>query len=306
MLRYAAVVGTGLRRYQSMTSDSARWSKFEHRPGDIIISTPPKCGTTLTQMMCALLLFDGPDFPGRLDDMSPWLDMNTRSDDEVLAEADAMTHRRFLKTHTPLDGVPQWSDVSYIAVGRDPRDVFVSWEHHTANVDADRFAAAVDESVGLDTVLPFYRERAESVGERLDHWLIDDEPTSTMSLAAVTGHVAVSWQRRDRPNVHLFHFEELRDDRASVMERLASGLGLDTSSERIAQLADLASLDQMRARADELAPNTKQIFSDSAGFFRSGRSGEGRSLMTAEQAERYELRMTELVSPELGDWLHRS
>lgn len=35
------------------------------RPGDIIISTPPKCGTTLTQMMCALLIFDSPAFPGR-------------------------------------------------------------------------------------------------------------------------------------------------------------------------------------------------------------------------------------------------
>lgn len=47
-----------MKRYQSMASDSARSSKFEHRPGDIIISTPPKCATTLTQMMCALLIFD--------------------------------------------------------------------------------------------------------------------------------------------------------------------------------------------------------------------------------------------------------
>ncbi len=299
-------MGAGLKRYQSLTSDSARWSKFEHRRGDVIISTAPKCGTTLTQMMCALLLFDGPDFPGRLDDLSPWLDMNTRSDDEVLAEVDAMTHRRFLKTHTPLDGIPDWPDVSYVVVGRDPRDVFVSWEHHTANIDTDRFVTAVDESVGLETVASFYREPAESVGERLDHWLVDDEATSTMSLAAVTGHVSVAWQRREWDNVHLFHFEELRDDRAAAMERLAGGVGLDTPRERIAELAEAASLEQMRARADELAPNTKQIFSDSAGFFRSGQSGEGRAIMTPEQEAVYDGRMSELVSPELLDWLHRT
>lgn len=299
-------MGTGLKRYQRLVSDSARWAKFEHRPGDVIISTPPKCGTTLTQMMCALLLFDGPDFPGRLDDLSPWLDMNTRSDDEVLGQIDAMGHRRFLKTHTPLDGIPDWSDVSYVVVGRDPRDVFVSWEHHIANTDTDRFVSAVDEGVGLDTVLPFFREQAESVEERLDHWLDDDEPSSTMSLASVTGHVSVSWERREQDNVHLFHFEELRDNRADSMERLARGIGVDMAPERIGQLAEAASLDRMRARADELAPNTKEIFSDSAGFFRSGESGEGRELMNAQQEAVYQQRMAELVSPELRDWLHRS
>ena len=299
-------MATGLKRYQKFLFDSARWEKFEHRPGDVIISTPPKCGTTLTQMMCALLLFDGPDFPGRLDDLSPWLDMNTRSDDEVLGQIDAMGYRRFLKTHTPLDGVPDLPDVSYVVVGRDPRDVFVSWEHHVANSDVGRFVTAIDESVGLDTVLSLRREHAETVEERLDHWLVDDDPASSMSLASVTGHISVSWERRDRDNVHLFHFEDLRDNRAAAMQRLARGIGVDTPPERIAQLAEAASLDRMRARADELAPNTKQIFSDSAGFFRSGESGEGRALMSAEQNAVYQERMAELVSPELRDWLHRS
>jgi len=257
-------------------------------------------------MMCALLLFDGPDFPGRLDDLSPWLDMNTRSDDEVLGQIDAMGYRRFLKTHTPLDGVPDLPDVSYVVVGRDPRDVFVSWEHHVANSDVGRFVTAIDESVGLDTVLSLRREHAETVEERLDHWLVDDDPASSMSLASVTGHISVSWERRDRDNVHLFHFEDLRDNRAAAMQRLARGIGVDTPPERIVQLAEGASLDRMRARADELAPNTKQIFSDSAGFFRSGESGEGRALMSAEQNAVYQERMAELVSPELRDWLHRS
>lgn len=302
---YGAPVGQATKRYQTVVSDSARWSKFEHRPGDIVISTPPKCGTTLTQMLCALLVFDGPDFPGRLDDLSPWLDMNTRRDDEVLGDVEAMTHRRFLKTHTPLDGIPDWPDVSYIVVGRDPRDVFVSWEHHTANIDSDRFVTAIDESVGLGTVAGFHRESPATLEERLDHWLVDDVPTATMSLAAVANHVSVAWERRGRENVHLFHFEELRDDRVAAMDRLAKGIGLDVSPARIAELAEAASLSEMRARADELAPNTKEIFTNSAGFFRSGQSGEGRAMMTAEQAAVYDRRMAELVTPELRDWLHR-
>lgn len=295
-----------MKRYQSLVSDSARWSKFEHRPGDIVISTPPKCGTTLMQMMCALLIFDGPDFPGRLDDLSPWLDMNTRSDDEVLAEVDAMTHRRFLKTHTPLDGIPEWPDVTYVVVGRDPRDVFVSWEHHSANIDPDRFVAAVDEGVGLDKVAPFLGERPPTVSERLDHWLVDDSSTATMSLTAVVGHLDVAWRRRDRDNVLLFHFEELRDAREEAMERLARGIGLTLPRSRIDELAAAASLDQMRSRAGDLAPDTKAILADAAGFFRSGESGEGRAMMTPEQEEVYERRMADLASPDLVDWLHRA
>jgi aryl sulfotransferase len=72
-----------MKRYRSLVDDSARWEGFEFRPGDIVVSTPKKCGTTWTQMLCALLLFDGPAFPEPLERLSPWLDMCNRPIDEV-------------------------------------------------------------------------------------------------------------------------------------------------------------------------------------------------------------------------------
>ena len=115
----------GLVRYRGYIADSDRWSRFELRPDDIIITVPSKSGTTWTQTLVALLLFDGlPATP--VNELSPWLDMNVRSDEEVFALLDAQTHRRFIKTHSPLDGVPWDERVTYIIVGRDPRDAFVS------------------------------------------------------------------------------------------------------------------------------------------------------------------------------------
>jgi aryl sulfotransferase len=38
-----------------------------------------------------------------LAELSPWLDI---SRDEVQARLSAQRHRRFIKTHTPLDGIP--------------------------------------------------------------------------------------------------------------------------------------------------------------------------------------------------------
>src|SRR6266496_703389 len=97
---------TAVRRYEASMYDSNRWDGFELRPGDIIISTPPKCGTTWTQMICALLILQEPELPLPLDTLSPWIDMVTRARTDVFADLEAQTHRRFIKTHTPLDGIP--------------------------------------------------------------------------------------------------------------------------------------------------------------------------------------------------------
>jgi hypothetical protein len=87
---------------QDRPGDEAVAHQEEH--GDIVISTPKKCGTTWTQMLCALLIFDGAHFPKPLEQLSPWLDMRNRPIEDVRAALARQTHRRFIKTHTPLDG----------------------------------------------------------------------------------------------------------------------------------------------------------------------------------------------------------
>src|SRR5215475_10729587 len=139
-------------RYRSFLADSGRWEGFAFRPGDIVISTPPKCGTTWTQMLCALLVFDGPDFPAPLDALSPWLDMCNQAVEDVRATLAAQRHRRFIKTHTPLDGVPMRDDAVYVVVARDPRDVAVSFQHHRANMDVAHFLELRTRVMGTDGV----------------------------------------------------------------------------------------------------------------------------------------------------------
>ncbi|MGH9010991.1 MAG: sulfotransferase domain-containing protein [Acidimicrobiia bacterium] len=85
-------------RYQSFLTDSARWDGFAFRPGDIIISTPAKCGTTWTQMICALLIFQTPELPQSLDRLSPWIEMRLRRRRDVFDLYEAQTHRRFIKS----------------------------------------------------------------------------------------------------------------------------------------------------------------------------------------------------------------
>ncbi len=109
---------TGARvRYRTSLDDSARWEGFSFGPGDIVISAPSKSGTTWTQMICALLVFQTADLPAPLTALSPWLDMRVRPVSEVRDHLDAQHHRRFIKTHTPLDGLPADPRATYLVVG---------------------------------------------------------------------------------------------------------------------------------------------------------------------------------------------
>ena len=54
-------------RYRSTVWNNDRWQTFSARAGDIIISSPPKCGTTWMQMICALLIFQRTTFERPLD-----------------------------------------------------------------------------------------------------------------------------------------------------------------------------------------------------------------------------------------------
>jgi hypothetical protein len=67
-------VGDDPIRYTSADEDSARWIGFPFRQGDVPISSRSKTGTTWVQMICALLVFQTPDLPDSLANLSPWLD----------------------------------------------------------------------------------------------------------------------------------------------------------------------------------------------------------------------------------------
>jgi len=59
--------------YITPVCDSTRWDHFKPRSGDIVVCTAPKCGTTWTQMICAMFVHGSPDLPKPLTQLSGWL-----------------------------------------------------------------------------------------------------------------------------------------------------------------------------------------------------------------------------------------
>jgi aryl sulfotransferase len=299
-------------RYRNLMSDNIRWQGFEFRDDDIVISTSPKCGTTWTQMLCALLVFQDANFDRPLGQVSPWLDQQTASRDDVLAELASQQHRRFIKTHTPLDGLPYDERVTYLCVGRDPRDVAISIDNHWSNMDFDQVFKVRDDAVGNDDLQEVMSSaslapRSDDPVERFRAW-VDNDTSPTLagsSLWAVLHHIDTFWTVRDRANVALFHYSDYEADLEGEMARLAEVLHIDISRERINALAPAASFARMKARAADVAPNADVgIFRDIGAFFSKGETGQWRALLGSDDLAHYDARVRELVSPDLAHWIH--
>lgn len=297
-----------LREYVDFVSDNRRWQGFEFRDGDIVISTPAKCGTTWAQFLVALLVFDRPDLPDQLGRISPWVDARFTPLEEITARLDRQTHRRFMKTHTPLDGLPYDDRVTYIVVGRDPRDASVSKDHHAANMAPvldQRLAEAHGQEVedGAEgRALPV--DRAASFRASLG--MVQSEHHDDR-LYEIVQHLREAWIRRDRPNVVLLHYADLTADLPGQLARLADELGVTVSRNRIHELSQHATLAAMRSRAADYAPEADwSLWKDSAAFFRSGRSGEWRDWVDEEFDRLYAARVAELTGgdDEFARWLH--
>lgn len=287
-------------RYVSPDEDSGRWIGFPFRSGDIVVSTRSKSGTTWVQMICAVLVHGTPELPGPLSELSPWLDQTTKPRDEVVAELEAQPHRRVIKTHTPLDGIPLDPRATYIVVARHPLDMAVSLYHQSLNIDRERMreltGAAEPESAPT-----------EPLREWLLAWISSQaDPREAMdSLPGVMWHLSDAWTRRDEPNIVLCHYDELSADLDGQMRRLADVLGVSVSDDRWPDLVRAATFESMKGRADQLLANRDGVFKDIGAFFRQGRSGSGREQLTEEEIAAYEDRTARLAPPDLLAWLHR-
>ncbi|WP_431974280.1 sulfotransferase domain-containing protein [Micromonospora haikouensis] len=289
-------------RYRSSEEDSARWAGFPFRDGDIVISTRSKSGTTWMQMICALLVFGTPDLPAPLSQLSPWLDWLAEPLDEVYARLAAQRHRRFVKTHTPLDGVPLDDRAHYVVVARHPLDMAVSLWHQSGNLDRARLAELTGRPAPAGPPAP----RTPLV-ESLRRWVDREaDPRAELdSLQGVLWHLGDAWARRDRPNVTLVHYDDLVADLAGQMRALAGRLGVEVAQPRWPALVEAATFDRMRERADLLVPDPAGVLKDRNAFFRRGRSGQGRELLDEATLARYRARTAALTPPDLLAWLHR-
>ena len=286
--------------------DSSRWQGFEHRAGDVLICTSYKAGTTWMQMICAQLILQTPQLSQSLTSLSPWLEMRLNLAPEIKAIFAAQTHRRFIKTHTALDGIPFWDDVTYLYCGRDPRDVFMSLVNHLANNDMEQvLKLAAERDVVFDEPPPI----PEDINELFHMWLT--VPTFEWEKDGFPywshfNHAKTFWDFRHLPNLHFFHYSDLKADLSGQMRRIAELLNIEVDEALWPQLIEAAGFDSMKRNADLLAPEVDNAaWHSNSQFFHKGTSGQWTTVLSEENLALYDQIKVERMGAELTEWMEQ-
>lgn len=233
--------------------DSTMWDGFDFRNDDIIIGTYGKSGTTWTQQIVGQLIFNG-DPNVDTANLSPWVDLRLPPKEIKLPAIQEQTHRRFLKTHLPVDALNFSSKAKYLYLVRDGRDVAWSMYNHHYNAN-DMWYNALNESPGLvgpkiekpktDDVVEYYREWISKDGypfwnfwENLSSW----------------------WAIKDLPNVQLIHFADLKKDMPSEIRKIASFLEIEIDESKWDDIVKHCTFDWMKEVCSTFVCNSCSLF----------------------------------------------
>lgn len=266
------------RLYLGPLTDNRRWDMVKIRPDDVFVIAPPKCGTTWMQTIVALLLSGDPEVETELSVKMPWVDIRVREMQEVADRLEAMPHRRSMKSHTPMDGLPLDDHAQYICVFRHPLDAHFSYRNHVRNIPLPWFDHWYPED---DTEGVAFRRFLDGAAEGFD--------TDAMPLAHILRHYQSAKALADRPNVSLFHYADMKKDLAGTFARLANLLGISHASEVMNSLVRTANFENMKRNAQRYAPSGgKGFFKSDASFFQNGSNGQWRGILKREEIDAYD------------------
>ncbi len=283
------------REYRSAVDDTTRWDGFVPRAGDVFVCTPAKCGTTWMQSIVASLFWPNDDAPGPVLAISPWIEMEgIVPAAEMYAILEAQTHRRFMKSHTPADGIPWFDEARYIFVARDGRDAFMSMCNHV-----EHFRDELREQLNAQAPegVPQFPAWDGDIHGFFTRWLEDD--------GFFFRHLATFWEERRRPNLLLVHYNDLRADLAGEMRRVAAFIGADVPEACWPEVVARCTFERMRDGEARIGIVDMVFKGGLKNFVFKGTNGRWRDVLTADELAAYERRVAEMLASDCAAWMER-
>lgn len=274
--------------------DSTVWDGFAFRDDDIFVASYAKAGTTWTQQIVGQLVFDGQADISTAD-ISPWVDLRVPPLEVKMPMIEAQTHRRFLKTHLPVDALVFSPKAKYIYVARDGRDVMWSLHNHHFNAN-DQFFAVINDTPGR--VGPALERAPADPVVYFRDWLDRDG----YPFWSLWENVRSWWAVRDQPNVLMLHFNDLKADMDGEIRRIADFL--DIAPTNWAAISEHCTFDYMKANADAIAPLGGGLWEGGgATFINKGTNARWQSTLPPTDSAAYEARAISELGEECAAWL---
>ena len=276
--------------------DSTVWNDFRFRDDDIVIATYAKAGTTWLQQIVAQLLFGGAE-DLEVATMSPWVDVRVPPKDEKLAAIEAQTHRRFVKTHLPVDALVYSPRAKYLYIARDGRDVVWSMHNHHFNAN-DLWFEELNDTPGR--IGPPIERATADIRQYFLDWLDRDGHP----FWPFWDNIRSWWEIRALPNLLFLHFDDLKRDMPDAIRRIAAFLDIAVPPQIWPAIFEHCSFAYMKANASKSVPDGGVFWEGGAAtFVNKGVNGQWRDVLTATDCRRYEETAQRELGPDCARWL---
>ena len=293
-----------LRTVKDRVRDSKHWDRYTPRPDDVVVATMPKAGTTWTQRIVSLLIFQSAT-PVPIMQIHPWVDCRYQLPiDVMISVLEAQKHRRAMKSHLPFDALPVYDEVKYIHTARGGLDACFSFHNHFLNF-TPQFIGNIQRVAqeGGDTGGPS-RPMPEDPREFFLSWIELHDDDVVPVAAAFFDLERSYWTERRRENLLLVHYNDLKADLSGEMKRIAAFLGIETPAALWPELVEAATFEKMKSEGAALLPGIEMaVRGGHRTFLNKGTNGRWRDVLTKEDVARYRERAAAELSPGLNDWL---
>ncbi len=280
------------KRYEGVLTQTQVWDDFKLRADDVLVVTPPKCGTTWTQIIVTSLIAGRALSPKEMGEVSHWIDSIFEPADKEIAFCEALGDRRCIKSHTPLDGIAYDPRCTYLAVYRHPIDVHFSMRNHAAQMQSD--VMRVRYPADVHTAFRMFLEDE-----------LYDGANDALDLHSIVYHLDSFLRWRHLPNVHLFHYADMVADLPAAVRRMARAMGLSDQGPVIDEIVEGATFAKLKAKAvaADKADGGEEFYLG-ARFFNAGTSNKWEGKLGPKDLAAFDARLAALLpDAAVRDWL---
>ncbi|MEM9453864.1 MAG: sulfotransferase domain-containing protein [Myxococcota bacterium] len=237
---------------------------YEPAEHDVFVATFPKSGTNWMMQMTTQIAWRGEAEFEHIHQLAAWPEAHfwgiTPLRDPGPWQQSA-AGRRAIKTAMEADFVPYSEHATYISVIRDPKDVFVSGYHFIFGI------FNLFDDISLD--------------QWLDLFMTPDFPAGQWAV-----HTAGFWAWRDRPNVRVLCFPEIKEDLPGTVDLVAEAMKVSLTTAERARVIERCSFSYMKHNERRFAPPQMLFTPKRATMVRAGKVGGSGDLLDRQQQAR--------------------
>jgi hypothetical protein len=255
-------------RREKQTREKNPFRGYTPGPQDVFVMTYAKSGTNWMMQIAHQLIYHGKGEYDHLHNVVPWPDTAIMPGfmkkyaiplEEATHWKQSPEQKRVIKTHFNWDLLPHSNDARYIAVIRDPKDVFVS---NYVFVRDGVYGRAMPT---VDTWFDLYMSASFPLG---GSWAVN---------------TAGYWAERHRPNVLVVSFKSMKCDLRGTVVKVADFLNIRASDALVNEVCRLSSFDYMKQNDDKYAIGQVVPWRKPGSMIRTGRQGGSSELLSPER-----------------------